>query len=68
MLKVPTLTLTPALTLTLTLVPLLKLAVTSNLTALPVIFNLRKVFTVKDVWRKWKEGFGGQPVIQKLKA
>ena len=49
MLKVPTLTptLTPIPTPTLT--PLLKPAVISNLTALPVIFNLRKVFTVKDV-------------------
>ena len=52
---IPTPTLTPA--------PLLKPAAVSNLTALPVISNLRKVFTVKDVWREWKEGFRGQPVI-----
>ena len=49
MLKVLTLTPTLTPTLTLTLTPLLKLAVISNLIAPLIIFNLRKVFTVKDV-------------------
>jgi len=48
-LKVPTLTLTPVPTPTPTLAPLLKLAVTSNLTVPLIISSLKKVFTVKDV-------------------
>jgi len=53
----------PTPTPTPTLAPLLELAAVSNLTAPLMISNLRKVFTVKDVWHEWKESLGGQPVI-----
>ena len=49
MLGVPTPAPAPTPTPTPTLTPLLKLAAISNLTVLPVISNLKKVFTVKDV-------------------
>ncbi|RDW92417.1 hypothetical protein BP5796_01811 [Coleophoma crateriformis] len=32
----------------------------------PVFTALAKAFTVKDVWREWKEGIAGQPAIQEL--
>jgi len=67
-LGVPTPAPAPAPTPTPTPAPLPEPAATSNLTAPPVISSLRKVFTVEDVWREWKEGFGGQPAIQKLEA
>lgn len=32
----------------------------------PVVTALPKVFTVRDVWREWKEGVAGHPAIQEL--
>jgi hypothetical protein len=32
----------------------------------PIFIALARAFTVKDVWREWKEGLAGQPVIQEL--
>jgi len=34
--------------------------------SLPIFIALAKAFTVKDVWREWKEGITGQPAIQEL--
>jgi hypothetical protein len=33
---------------------------------MPVFTALAKAYTVKDVWREWKEGLGGQPAVQEL--
>ena len=32
----------------------------------PIVTSLAKVFTVRDAWREWKEGLGGQPALQDL--
>jgi hypothetical protein len=34
--------------------------------SVPVYTALAKAYTVKDVWREWKEGLAGQPAIQEL--
>ena len=33
---------------------------------LPVFVALAKAYTVKDVWREWKEGLAGRPAVQEL--
>ncbi|KNB16618.1 hypothetical protein FOXG_14439 [Fusarium oxysporum f. sp. lycopersici 4287] len=33
---------------------------------MPVVAALAKVFTVRDVWKEWKEGIAGQPAIRVL--
>jgi hypothetical protein len=33
---------------------------------LPVFTALARVFTVKDVWREWQEGFAGRPAVREL--
>jgi Transcriptional activator of glycolytic enzymes len=32
----------------------------------PIVTSLSKLYTVKDVWREWKEGIAGRPSIQEL--
>jgi hypothetical protein len=34
--------------------------------SLPVFTALARAFTVKEVWREWKEGLAGRPAIQEL--
>jgi hypothetical protein len=33
---------------------------------MPVFTALAKAYMIKDVWREWKEGLGGQPAVQEL--
>ena len=33
---------------------------------MPVFTALAKAFTVKDVWREWREGFAGRPAVHEL--
>jgi hypothetical protein len=33
---------------------------------LPVFAALAKAYTVKDVWKEWKEGLAGRPAVQEL--
>lgn len=37
-----------------------------GITMPPVFSSLIKVYTVKDVWREWKEGLAGRPPIKEL--
>jgi hypothetical protein len=39
---------------------------TAPLPGPPVYTALAKVYTVKDVWREWREGLAGQPALQEL--
>ena len=33
---------------------------------LPVVTALAKVFTVRDIWKEWKEGIAGRPAVREL--
>ena len=35
-------------------------------TGAPAFAALSKVFTIKDVWKEWKDGFAGRPAIREL--
>jgi hypothetical protein len=41
-------------------------AATATGQSLPVFAALARAFTVKDVWREWKEGLAGRPAIREL--
>lgn len=32
----------------------------------PIVASLAKAYTVRDVWREWKEGIAGQPAVREL--